>query len=147
MFFSFTIPPFQAYLAFHSFGNKILYPWGHTDEKVRDWRDLKAFAEVAQNAIAEEAGRRRSSDSLSDEDLVKSYRVEQQSRSDSDSHDSPSIMPISNSFRRIFTNTELDDPFSQTEQGYDVGQAPETLYRVAGASDDWARGQAGIKYD
>ena len=78
---------------------------------------------------------------------MKSYRVEQQSRSDSDSHDSPSIMPISNSFRRIFTNTELDDPFSQTEQGYDVGQAPETLYRVAGASDDWARGQAGIKYD
>jgi len=136
----------DAYLAFHSFGNKILYPWGHTDEKVRDWRDLKAFAEVAQNAIAEEAGRRRSSDSLSDEDLVKSYRVEQQSRSDSDSHDSPSIMPISNSFRRIFTNTELDDPFSQTEQGYDVGQAPETLYRVAGASDDWARGQAGIKW-
>jgi len=27
-----------------------------------------------------------------------------------------------------------------------VGQAPETLYRVAGASDDWAKGEAGIKW-
>ena len=25
-----------------SFGNKILYPWGHTSEKAPDWRDLKA---------------------------------------------------------------------------------------------------------
>ena len=25
-------------------------------------------------------------------------------------------------------------------------QAPETIYRVAGASDDWARGTVGIKY-
>ena len=24
-------------------------------------------------------------------------------------------------------------------------QAPETIYRVAGASDDWAKGEAGIK--
>ena len=57
--------------------------------------------------------------------------------------------------------------FSQAEEQYDVGQvgiftmisfakvclllfisncqAPETIYRVAGASDDWARGEAGIK--
>jgi len=137
----------DAYLGFHSFGNKILYPWGHTDEKVKDWRDLKAFADVAQKAIAEEASSRRSYDSLSDEDLVKDYKVEQQSkRSNPDSHYENSFEPIGNSLRRIFTNTELDDPFSQTDQGYDVGTATETLYRVAGASDDWARGEAGIKW-
>ena len=28
---------------------------------------------------------------------------------------------------------------------FSVGTAPDTLYRVAGASDDWARGGAGIK--
>ena len=84
---------------------------------MRDWRELKAFADVAQTAIAKEAGLRRFSDSLSDENLVKSYKVEQQSRrSDPDSHYENSFVPISNSFRRIFTNTELDDPFSQTEQ-------------------------------
>jgi len=137
----------DAYLAFHSFGNKILYPWGYTSEKARDWRELKNFADVAQTAIAKEAAHRRFSDSLSDGDLVKTYRVEQQSRrSDPDSHYGNAFTPISNSFRRIFTNTELDDPFSQTELGYDVGQAPETLYRVAGASDDWAKGEAGIKW-
>ena len=83
---------------------------------MKDWRELKTFADVAQNAIAKEAGQRRLSDSLSDEDLVKSYKVEQQSRrSDPDSHYGNSFTPISNSFRRIFTNTPLDDPFSQTD--------------------------------
>jgi hypothetical protein len=84
---------------------------------VRDWKDLKAFADVAQTAIAKEAGQRRAADSLFDEDLVKSYKVEQQSRrSNPDSHYENSFEPIGNSLRRIFTNTELDDPFSQTDQ-------------------------------
>jgi hypothetical protein len=30
-------------------------------------------------------------------------------------------------------------------QGYSIGQAPRTLYRVTGSSDDWARGGAAIK--
>jgi hypothetical protein len=34
-----------------SFGNKILYPWGHTSEKTTDWRDLKEFANSANDAI------------------------------------------------------------------------------------------------
>jgi len=137
----------DAYLAFHSFGNKILYPWGHTNQRVRDWQDLKTFAEVAQKAIGEDAANRRTFDSLSDEALVKSYSVEQQARrSKPDTHYENSFEPLGNSLRRFITGTDLDVPFSQAEQGYDVGTAPETLYRVAGASDDWARGEAGIKW-
>ena len=78
---------------------------------------MKAFADVAQKAIAKEAALRRSTDSLSDEALVKSYEVEQQSkRSNPDSHYENSFEPLGNSLRRIFTGSpELDDPFSQTD--------------------------------
>ena len=41
----------KGYLAFHSFGNKILYPWGHTSAKTEDWKDLRTFAKVAADAI------------------------------------------------------------------------------------------------
>merc|ERR1719348_69848 len=48
-----------SYLAFHSFGNKILYPWGYTKKKTSDWRDLRNFALMANNAIVNEVNAKR----------------------------------------------------------------------------------------
>ena len=39
-----------AYLSYHSFGQKILYPWSYSDTKVQDWEDLHHMA----NALAGE---------------------------------------------------------------------------------------------
>ena len=33
-----------AYLSYHSFGQKIMYPWSYTDEKVADWAELHHMA-------------------------------------------------------------------------------------------------------
>ena len=68
---------------------------------------------------------------------------------------------LKNSISRIFLGDQIDEAVSQTNeviastgwcpnqikylQGYTYGQAPNTVYRVAGGSDDWARGAAGIK--
>jgi len=135
----------QGYLAFHSFGNKILYPWGHTSKKTRDWKDLSEFANVAAEAIKENsaAQRRSFSDSFSTDPLVSSYTVSQQSiRSNKGTKSSPT----NSNLRRIFLGAELAEQVSQTKEGYTYGQAPDTIYRVTGGSDDWARGQAGIKW-
>ena len=39
------------FFIFCSFGNKILYPWGHTSQKAPDWRDLKAIIIIDINVI------------------------------------------------------------------------------------------------
>jgi len=137
-----------SYISFHSFGNKILYPWGHTSEKTTDWRDLKAFAESANTAILSHNQQNRRigiSSLLGLDPLVSQYTVAQQSlRSPQESEsESESESGESSFFRRMFS---LPVQFSQSESGYGVGQAPETIYRVAGASDDWARGTGGIKW-
>ena len=149
----------KAYLAFHSFGNKILYPWGHTSEKTEDWKDLQHFAKVAADAIGHINGaeERSFSDFFSSpsEPIVGEYGVSQQSLQDVSL---TSIGSIRQSIRRVF----LGEAASQTKevnidtffltiyyrlhaQDYSYGQAPDTVYRVTGGSDDWARGEAGIK--
>lgn len=134
-----------SYIAFHSFGNKILYPWGHTSEKTSDWRDLKAFAESANSAIVQHTAstRRIGLSSLMGLDpLLSGYSVAQQSLREG--ADRPPADPYGGSYlRRVFS---LPIQFSQADAGYSSGQAPETIYRVAGASDDWARGTVGIKW-
>ncbi|XP_023344616.1 carboxypeptidase B [Eurytemora carolleeae] len=35
---------FISYLAIHSYGSKIVYPWSSTEEKVADWQELKEMA-------------------------------------------------------------------------------------------------------
>ncbi len=32
------------YLSYHSYGEKIVYPWSYTDRPVPDWRDLHRVA-------------------------------------------------------------------------------------------------------
>jgi len=133
----------KGYLAFHSFGNKILYPWGHTSKKTRDWRDLRNFASVAADAIKQNvvSQRRSSSSSFLPDPLISSYTVSQQSiRSRVNNKGN------NNSLRRIILGPELQEQVSQTKEGYSYGQAPDTIYRVTGGSDDWARGRAGIKW-
>ena len=41
----------RCFFIFCSFGNKILYPWGHTSQKAPDWRDLKAIIIIDINVI------------------------------------------------------------------------------------------------
>jgi len=130
----------QGYLAFHSFGNKILYPWGHTSKKTRDWQDLQNFASVAADAIKENvvSQRRSFSPSFPPDPLLSSYTVSQQSVRER--------AKTNNSNRRIILGPELTEQISWTREGYTYGQAPDTIYRVTGGSDDWARGVAGIKW-
>ena len=68
----------QAYLAFHSFGNKILYPWGYTNKPTDDEEDLKGLAEVAKTAISTSfAENRNFIDGQFSEDLISRYDVTQ----------------------------------------------------------------------
>ena len=68
----------QAYLAFHSFGNKILYPWGYTSDPTSDVEDLRGLAEVAKTAISTSfAETRNFVDGQFSEDLVARYDVAQ----------------------------------------------------------------------
>jgi len=130
----------KGYLAFHSFGNKILYPWGHTSRHTRDWKDLRDFASVAADAIQRnsQAQRRSFPGLLFNDPTVKNYTVRQQSFRDASEIEKKQI--------RRTLNPELDEQVSQTKEVYNYGQAPDTIYRVTGGSDDWARGRAGIKW-
>jgi len=47
---------FVAYLAFHSFGSKIIYPWSYKDDKVPDWQDLHLMANVIAEEVFNESG-------------------------------------------------------------------------------------------
>ena len=67
-----------AYLAFHSFGNKILYPWGYTSDPTSDVEDLRGLAEVAKTAISTSfAESRNFVNGQFSEDLVARYDVAQ----------------------------------------------------------------------
>ena len=68
----------KAYLAFHSFGNKILYPWGYTSDPTSDVEDLRGLAEVAKTAISTSfAESRNFVNGQFSEDLVARYDVTQ----------------------------------------------------------------------
>ena len=45
-----------AYLSYHSFGQKILYPWSFTVDKVPDWTDLHHMANTLAAGIYEASG-------------------------------------------------------------------------------------------
>ena len=100
----------QGYLAFHSFGNKILYPWGHTSKKTRDWQDLQNFASVAADAIKENvvSQRRSFSPSFPPDPLLSSYTVSQQSVR--------KRAKTNNSNRRIILGPELTEQISWTRE-------------------------------
>ena len=148
----------EGYLAFHSFGNKILYPWGYTSRETNDASDLKNFAQVAKDAIDNNFAQSRSfSDLLFADPSALSYTVAQQSRSET----VPKKKSPTNSLRRIIFGDEIDNEISQADsvgyshenisltdclQSYEYGQPENLIYRVTGGSDDWARGGAGIKY-
>ncbi|CAH0385673.1 unnamed protein product [Bemisia tabaci] len=46
----------KIYLSFHSFGNYILYPWGHQGAKPFDWQSLERLAMKASEAISRNSG-------------------------------------------------------------------------------------------
>ena len=39
------------YLALHSYGEKIIYPWSYTSKKVGDWKDLDRVGRVMSRAM------------------------------------------------------------------------------------------------
>ena len=41
----------QMYLSFHSYGQKVLYPWSYSAEKVPDWVDLHDMGIVIGEAM------------------------------------------------------------------------------------------------
>ena len=41
----------QFYLALHSYGQKVIYPWSYTEKKVADWKQLQKMGEVMARAI------------------------------------------------------------------------------------------------
>ena len=105
----------EGYLAFHSFGNKILYPWGYTSRETNDAKDLKNFAQVAKDAIDNNFAQSRSfSDLLFADPSVMKYSVGQQSRRDSVPKKKPPVT-IRNSLRRIIFGDEIDNGISQTD--------------------------------
>ena len=71
----------------HNYGQKILYPWSYTKERIPDWKDLQRMGETMARSIEAVSG--------------------------------------------------LD---------YSVGSAPYTQYLASGGSDDWARGEMGVKW-
>ena len=149
----------EGYLAFHSFGNKILYPWGYTSRETKDVEDLEKFAQVAKVAIDNSLSKSRSfSDFLLAGPAIGKYSVAQQSHRDSGPTYNNKTMR--NSLRRVIfgdgNDISLTDAvrFPQTRfhhkictnrhfQSYKYGN--NIVYRVTGGSDDWARGGAGIK--
>jgi len=77
------------YISLHSYGQKVLYPWSHSGNKVRDWEDLDILGGMMRETIMEASGGR--------------YR-------------------------------------------FDVGTSPNLNYFSNGGSDDWVRGELGIKW-
>ena len=97
----------HAYLAFHSFGNKILYPWGYTDTPTDDVEDLRGLAEVARSAISNSfAESRNFVDGQFSDDLIARYDVSQISHGEENEAERP---PSQNSLSRI----TLDDIAAQ----------------------------------
>ena len=45
-----------AYLSYHSFGQKILYPWSFTESKVPDWTELHHMANNLASGIYDASG-------------------------------------------------------------------------------------------
>ena len=104
----------EGYLAFHSFGNKILYPWGYTNRETNDVQDLKNFAQVAKDAIDNSFAQSRSfRDFLFSGPAIGNYSVGQQSRRDS--------VPMKNnktrrnSLSRVIFGDDIDIDISQTD--------------------------------
>jgi hypothetical protein len=38
-------------MALHSYGQKIIYPWSHTKEKIPDWKELQDLGHVMARAM------------------------------------------------------------------------------------------------
>ena len=116
-----------GYLAFHSFGNKILYPWGYTKQPTNDVQDLRGFAKVAKNAISNSFAQKRSfGDFLfSSEPALERYTVGQVSLREAPSKKKKKKKKqptsVRNSLRRIIFG-DFDDAAAQTEGEYEFGQ-------------------------
>ncbi|XP_045476413.1 carboxypeptidase B-like isoform X2 [Harmonia axyridis] len=59
-FISQTRVPWKAYISFHSYGQYILYPWGHDTSLPTDYRDLDRVGQKAVAAIQQAGGPRYS---------------------------------------------------------------------------------------
>ena len=104
----------EGYLAFHSFGNKILYPWGYTNRETNDAQDLKNFAQVAKDAIDNSFAQSRSFSDFFSGPTIGKYSVGQQSRRDSVPTKKPPTT-IRNTLRRVIFGDDIDNEISQTD--------------------------------
>ena len=116
----------QGYLAFHSFGNKILYPWGYTNNPTDDVQELRGFAEVAKSAISTSFAQSRSYNWLFSEDEIARYSVAQVSQRESPPKKQQSANTIRNSLRRIILGEGIDN-----QAGVNILQKTRFLNRKA----------------
>ena len=47
---------FQIYFSLHSYGEKVMYPWSYTNQKLPDWQELHSVGIVIADAIEAIAG-------------------------------------------------------------------------------------------
>ena len=47
---------FQMYVALHSYGEKVMYPWSHSKEKLPDWQELHSVGVTMADAITSISG-------------------------------------------------------------------------------------------
>ena len=52
----FLLFSFQSYISFHSYGQKILYPWSYTSARIEDWYDLQQMGEIMAKEIRKTSG-------------------------------------------------------------------------------------------
>ena len=116
----------QGYLAFHSFGNKILYPWGYTNNPTDDVQELRGFAEVAKSAISTSFAQSRSYNWLFSEDEIARYSVAQVSQRESPPKKQQSSNTLRNSLRRIILGEGIDN-----QAGVNILQKTSFLNRKA----------------
>jgi hypothetical protein len=44
------------YIALHSYGEKVMYPWSYTKEKLHDWQELHSIGVTIADAITSISG-------------------------------------------------------------------------------------------
>lgn len=115
-FFDQTKEHFKAYLSFHSYGQYILYPWGHSNAVPDDVEDLERVAREASWVS-----------------LTK------------DLYDLQPFHPIYFNRFDLFRCTLEQRIKNYENQDYRTGPSGSLLYPAAGGSDDYAK-SIGIKY-
>ena len=111
------------YLSLHSFGQKILYPWGYTKHPIKDWLELHTIAKLFAITVSNVSHGRYAYEVCSSKQLIH----------------------YSKNNNKLNIKTQLDNIFNVIF--FQVGSSDGKInYNSYGNADDWARGEMGIKW-